>query len=77
MERKTPPPREELKNYRKVYRVSSLCVVCRACMAACPAGCIDWGIDRYTIDEKLCRGCGTCAAICPAGAPEPVWVERE
>lgn len=72
MENEERPIRTEgIGKKRRVYTISVLCVVCRACVGACPANCISWGYDRYEIDPNECRGCGICAMTCPVGAPIP------
>ena len=53
------------------YKINDNCVMCGACAASCPAGCISQGDNKYVIDKEKCINCGTCASVCPVGAPEP------
>ena len=43
------------------------CILCGACIDACPLGAIYEDEDRVHIDHDKCIDCGSCAAICPAG----------
>ena len=52
------------------YKINENCIMCGACAAECPVGCISQGDGKYEIDKSLCIGCGTCASVCPVGAPE-------
>ncbi|MBI5441917.1 MAG: DUF362 domain-containing protein [Deltaproteobacteria bacterium] len=44
------------------------CVLCNDCVGVCPAACITFPNDVYTIDDKRCFRCGRCARVCPAEA---------
>ncbi|MFQ6749311.1 MAG: 4Fe-4S binding protein [Clostridia bacterium] len=45
------------------------CIMCGACVSACPHGAITFGEDGYPqINPQLCTKCGTCQAICPVCA---------
>jgi ferredoxin len=46
----------------------SACVVCGACVAACPAeALVVEGLTLVVIAER-CRACGLAALVCPTGA---------
>ena len=42
------------------------------CVAVCPLGLIQWGVDGVPVETEdagqLCIGCGHCVASCPTGA---------
>ncbi|MBI5013944.1 MAG: DUF362 domain-containing protein [Deltaproteobacteria bacterium] len=44
------------------------CILCQDCMNVCPAECITFPDDVYTVDKKKCWRCGRCARICPVEA---------
>jgi ferredoxin len=48
--------------------VSSDCVSCGACEAACPVGAISMGDEHMVVDASTCIDCGACEADCPVGA---------
>lgn len=50
-----------------MYKISSECIKCGACVSVCPVGAISEGDAQYNIDEQ-CIDCGSCAAVCPVGA---------
>lgn len=43
------------------------CILCGACMKACPTGAIS-SDGAVKIDRDKCIGCGECANVCPTGA---------
>ena len=53
------------------YKMTSACVSCGACSAACPAGAISQAHHQYVIDAGACLDCGSCADSCPNGAIVP------
>ena len=44
------------------------CVLCGACVQACPAGAIHMRDETPTTDPMLCLRCCACTRICPTGA---------
>ena len=53
------------------YVITDDCIMCGACEAECPVGCITAGETKYVIDADACIDCGSCAAVCPVDAPQP------
>lgn len=41
------------------------CVLCGACVAACPRGAVSIVDDVAVVDRTKCTGCGLCAMACP------------
>lgn len=46
------------------------CVGCRACAAACVAGCHGFSGDAHVVRRSGCTACGACVAACRAEALE-------
>ncbi len=44
------------------------CVLCGACVQACPRGAHAISESGHTIDRERCRACGRCVEQCAAGA---------
>ncbi|NLD72589.1 MAG: glycyl-radical enzyme activating protein [Chloroflexi bacterium] len=44
------------------------CVLCGACVAACPEGAHRLEDGRHVVDRARCRVCGACVLACPQGA---------
>lgn len=44
------------------------CVFCKDCVGVCPAQCISFPKETYTVDDKKCFRCGRCARVCPVEA---------
>jgi len=51
------------------------CIGCGACVAACPAGCLQLKNGRISFDRQSCLGCGACAVVCRTKAIEIRWSE--
>ncbi len=50
------------------YKITEDCIMCGACAAECPTGCISEGDETYVIDADACISCGACADVCPVDA---------
>jgi len=48
--------------------VRDRCIVCGACVAACPHSAQMLRGDERQIIRDLCRACGTCVTVCPTQA---------
>ncbi|MBW2611913.1 MAG: glycyl-radical enzyme activating protein [Deltaproteobacteria bacterium] len=59
------------KDPRVVYR-KNICIVCRACIEACPGQALSLTPDGVHTDSARCRHCGACVDACPSGARERV-----
>lgn len=46
------------------------CILCFDCAKICPAECITFIDNIYSVDDKKCFRCGRCARVCPEGAIE-------
>ena len=44
------------------------CILCLDCMNVCPAECITFPDDTYTVNKEKCWRCGRCARVCPVEA---------
>ncbi|AEI15719.1 4Fe-4S ferredoxin iron-sulfur binding domain-containing protein [Flexistipes sinusarabici DSM 4947] len=44
------------------------CILCYDCMKVCPAECITFPNNIYTVDKDKCWRCGRCARVCPEDA---------
>ena len=62
-----------------VYRISTKCNLCEACVATCPTESIFFGRTHFVIDSDTCHACGICAEVCPVDAvtSEPKEGEEE
>lgn len=52
------------------YVINDECIMCGACVDACPCDAISEGDGKYVIDADTCADCGSCAEACPVGAPQ-------
>ena len=53
------------------FAVTSACIGCGTCVAACPQGAIELTDDGVAhIAQEHCLHCGRCAEVCPVGAIE-------
>jgi pyruvate formate lyase activating enzyme len=52
----------------EVILVADRCVLCGACLAACPNAVHSLQNGRHVLDRAACRLCGACVARCPARA---------
>lgn len=49
--------------------VADDCVLCGACVDACPCDVLDLGDESAeVVDEDSCIACGACLDACPTGA---------
>ena len=66
---------EEGTFYSPRMRLVQVCHKCRACIYACPANAIEWGVGEILVDRFACakyglkKGeCFSCVAACHQGA---------
>ena len=52
------------------FKISDDCIMCGACVDACPVSAISEGDGKYVIDADACIDCGSCAGACPVDAPQ-------
>jgi ferredoxin len=48
--------------------ISSECISCGSCAAACPLEAISQGDSQFEINADACIDCGACEGQCPVGA---------
>jgi Fe-S-cluster-containing hydrogenase component 2 len=53
---------------KPVYYINKNCIGCHFCFYSCPVSAIQWGDDKYEIDQKKCIKCGTCEKVCNISA---------
>ena len=53
-----------------LFRHESRCIVCRACLRACPEKAISFNEEGLTVDRDKCSLCRACVDACPSGALE-------
>ena len=51
------------------FVISDACIMCGACVDACPCGAIVEEDGKYVINADDCISCGACAGACPVEAP--------
>ena len=51
-----------------MFVITSECISCGSCAAACPVEAIAEGAEHYEIDQDVCIQCGNCAGTCPTEA---------
>lgn len=54
-------------------RVADICIMCPACVNACPTGALDRVFEEngqgvLQLNPEECVGCGACVEVCPVGA---------
>lgn len=61
--------------YAPFLKIKAVCHKCRACIHACPAKALKWGVGEIEVDYKRCADewirkgeCIQCAAECHQGA---------
>lgn len=52
-------------HFRKVTVDKETCIVCQACISACPTNALQVEQDFLTVNEPLCYGCARCLPTCP------------
>ena len=57
-------------NMSLVYTIKEKCVLCYACIRACPVRAIKVENDYAKIIDNRCIGCGSCIQVCGPGAIE-------
>ncbi|MDR2590561.1 MAG: 4Fe-4S binding protein [Oscillospiraceae bacterium] len=53
-----------------MYKISSECICCGACVSECPVDAISEGDAQYNIADT-CIDCGACVGACPVDAISP------
>ncbi|MDR2600145.1 MAG: 4Fe-4S binding protein [Oscillospiraceae bacterium] len=53
-----------------MYKISSDCICCGACVGECPVDAISQGDAQYNIADT-CIDCGACVSACPVDAISP------
>ena len=53
----------------------SRCILCGACVDACPEGAVRWNGTGVLTDRELCVACGTCMETCAGEARELIGRE--
>lgn len=52
---------------KKVYYITSECIMCGICVNVCPVSAIEEGENQYIINNT-CINCGKCKDACPIEA---------
>ncbi len=55
-------------HFRKIDLSQEQCILCDACIPACPTDAIATDLTQLLITQPLCYGCGRCVDICPTEA---------
>jgi len=63
---------ESLSSNLQTQWFSVRCIGCKACVDACPNGCLSMNEGGLVIDRERCKVCGKCVEACPTGAREMV-----
>ena len=50
------------------HSINDNCIMCGACMSACPVEAISEGNPKYIIDPEACIDCGACVDECSSDA---------
>lgn len=63
---------ESISNRMQTQWFAVRCLDCRACINACPNGCLMMTDNGLLIDRARCEACGKCAEACPSTALETI-----
>jgi len=75
VERKSAKNNQWRSFYAPTLKIKVVCHKCKACVHACPAKALKWGVGKIEVDLKRCADqwlkegeCIQCAAECHQGA---------